>query len=72
VLENARRVVAIELLAAVGALRWRLEEDPSTRLGRGAAEAMPRIEAAIAGGRVPAEQIEAIARLIADGGLEGL
>jgi histidine ammonia-lyase len=70
--ENSRRVVAIELLCAARALRFRLGEEPGVTLGRGAAAALPRVEAALVGTRVPSEQIEAVARLIADHALEGL
>lgn len=70
VVENSRRVVAIELLAAAHALRFRLAEDPSTLLGPGAAAALPKVEAAIAGCEVPSEEIEALAALIGAGGLE--
>lgn len=72
VVENARRVVAIELLAAARALRFRQEETPGVRLGAGASEALPRLWEAVAGCEVPSEEIEALASLVAAGGLEGL
>lgn len=72
--ENSRRVVAIELLCAANALRFRLGEPSAAgvTLGAGAAVALGRVEAALEGTRVPGEQIEAVARLISDGALEGL
>lgn len=71
-LENSRRVVAIELLSAAHALRFRLAEDSGARLGQGATFAVERVEAAIQGRRVPSEQIEAVSALVAAGGLEDL
>lgn len=70
--DNSRRVVAIELLSAASALRFRLSEEPTARLGAGARAAIERVEAAIADKRVASEQIEALAVLVADGGLEDL
>ncbi len=70
VLDNTRRVVAIELLCSAQALQFRLDEDPTVRLGAGAAAALPRIHAV--GGEVMSDRIEAVARLIAGGGLEDL
>jgi histidine ammonia-lyase len=58
--DNTARVVAIELLCAARALRFRLDEDPGAALGAGAARALPILEQAVAGHRAPAEQIEAI------------
>jgi histidine ammonia-lyase len=69
---NARRVVAIELLCAARALRFREAETPNTRLGRGAIAALPVVEQAIVDARVPSEQIEAVAVAIAAGAFEGL
>jgi histidine ammonia-lyase len=71
-LENSRRVVAIELLSAARALRFRLSEEPGVRLGAGAAVAIERVEAALVGTRVASEQIEALAALVAQGGLEDI
>lgn len=71
-LENSRRVVAIELLSAARALRFRLSEDPDARLGAGATVAIERVEAVVAGHRVASDQIEAVASLVATGGLEDL
>lgn len=68
VVENTRRVVAIELVSAAEALRFRLGEDPSVRLGAGSRAALERIP----GGEVFTDRIEATARLVAEGGLEDL
>ena len=69
VVQNSRRVVAVELLCAARALHFRQQEDPSVRLGVGAAWAMERL-AKLPEEGVASEQIEAIARLIEEG-LEG-
>ena len=69
VLENSRRVVAIELLCAARALSFRKSEDADVQLGEGARWALPRIEKA-AQSPIPSEQIEAIAAEIASGRLE--
>jgi histidine ammonia-lyase len=61
VVANAQRVVAIELICAAKALRFRLGEAVGVTLGRGASEALPQIEAAIAGLEAPGEQIESVA-----------
>jgi len=68
VVENTRRVVAIELVSAAEALRFRLREDPGVRLGAGAAAALARIP----GGEVFTDRIEATALMVAEGGLEDL
>jgi histidine ammonia-lyase len=47
VLVNARRVVAIELLGAVQALRFRREEDPSLVLGAGTVLALASAQEAL-------------------------
>ncbi len=62
---NSRCVVAIELLCAAAALRFRLAEDTGTRLGVGAAAVLPAIERVVSGARTPAEQIEAVLGWIA-------
>ena len=67
VVQNSRRVVAIELLCASRALRMRLEEAPGVRLGAGAEAALPLVEALVAGAEVPGEAIERIACRIAAG-----
>ncbi|MFZ5482578.1 MAG: HAL/PAL/TAL family ammonia-lyase [Myxococcota bacterium] len=69
VVENSRRVVAIELLCAARALRFRLAEDPKTRLGAGTGPALEQVERAVEGKAVASEQIEAVAAVIAHGGL---
>lgn len=58
-MENTRRVVAIELLSAARALRYRLDEDPSVVLGAGSADMLPRLAPILDGGLVPGEEIEA-------------
>jgi histidine ammonia-lyase len=77
VVENSRRVVAIELLCAAAALRYRQAEDPGTPLGHGSARALPRIDAALAPLErsewvTPGAQIEALAAAIAAGAFEGV
>jgi histidine ammonia-lyase len=69
--ENSRRVVAIELLCAARALRFRLGEG-AAQLGAGSVVALERVERAIVDKRVATDQIEALATLVADGGLEGM
>ncbi|HNC95739.1 MAG TPA: aromatic amino acid lyase, partial [Myxococcota bacterium] len=69
VVQNSRRVVAVELLCAARALHFRQQEDAGVRLGVGAAWAMERL-AKLPEEGVASEQIEAIARLIEEG-LEG-
>lgn len=66
VVDNARRVVAIELLCAARALRFRAET-LAGRFGAGAEANLPTILAGIDGHEVVGEQIEAIAQLIHDG-----
>jgi histidine ammonia-lyase len=71
VVENTRRVVAIELLCAAEALRYRQAEDPAVRLGAGAQVALPRVHAALEGvDPTPSARIEALARAIAEGAFE--
>ncbi len=67
VVQNSRRVVAIELLCAARALRLRLEEADGVRLGEGSEEAMPLVESLAAESDVAGEAIEAIAARIALG-----
>ena len=70
VIENARRVVAIELLGAVQALRFRLEEDSSVVLGDGTCRALASAAAVLdaldeeKGCPTPSEQIECLAELL--------
>jgi histidine ammonia-lyase len=71
VVENTRRVVAIELLCASEALRYRQAEDPGVRLGVGTRAALPRVHAALEGvDGTPSARIEALARAIAEGAFE--
>jgi histidine ammonia-lyase len=71
VVENTRRVVAIELLCAAEALRYRQAEDPAVRLGVGTQAALPRVHAALEGvDPTPSARIEALARAIAEGAFE--
>ena len=70
VVQNSRRVVAIELLCAAEALRYRLSEAPGVRLGVGSAFGLAAVDAVLASlpsGSVAGEQIEAIASAIARG-----
>lgn len=70
VVQNSRRVIAIELLCAAEALRYRLAEAPGVRLGAGSAAGLLAVDAALAGlppNSVAGEQIEAIAAAIAQG-----
>lgn len=64
-LENSRRVVAIELLSAARALRYRLAEDPSITLGAGSAAMMPQLAPILDAGLIPGEEIEACVRVLA-------
>jgi histidine ammonia-lyase len=70
--DNSRRVVAIELLCAARALRFRLSEDPAATLGAGASVALGEVESAIVDRRVASEQIEAVAERIRLGAFEGI
>jgi histidine ammonia-lyase len=77
VVDNARRVVAIELLCAASALRFRQGEEPGTPLGQGTREALVRVDRVLAPLEraehvVPSEQIEALAEAIAGGVFEGV
>lgn len=82
VLENARRVVAIELQGAVRALEYRQSQNRGVALGVGTAEGLSRAAAVLHGlgsGATPSEEIEALTTWIKDGGhqaavagLEGL
>jgi histidine ammonia-lyase len=65
VIENTRRVIAIEVLCAARALRYRLHEEPGDALGAGARAALPRVESCVAGWDTPGEQVEAIAAAMA-------
>jgi histidine ammonia-lyase len=69
---NTRRVVAIELMCAARALRYRESENAGERLGAGAAAALPLVEEAIGTHRAPSDQIEAVSAAIARGAFEGI
>ncbi len=69
VVDNSRRVVAIELLAAASALRYRLGEGPVS-LGRGTAPALERVESIARAHEVASDAIEAVAERIAAGDFE--
>ena len=64
-LQNSRLVVAIELLSAARALRFRLGEHPGVTLGAGSAAMLPRLAPILDAGLTPGEEIEACAALIA-------
>jgi histidine ammonia-lyase len=76
VVTNSRRVVAIELLGAVQALDFRLEEDPSVVLGTGTGVALERVRGVLGGlgpDATPSARIEALHSLLFEGGLmEGM
>ena len=57
----AQRVVDIELMAAEHALRWRLEEEPGLRLGRGTAVAHEHLSGILYGSDVPSDALAAVA-----------
>ncbi|MDP6934432.1 MAG: histidine ammonia-lyase, partial [Myxococcota bacterium] len=66
IVENARRVVAIELLGAASALAFRREESPEARLGIGTHAALEQVENVLATldqGATPSEQIAALVDL---------
>jgi histidine ammonia-lyase len=74
VLDNLRRIVAIELWSAAHALSFRREEQPGLRLGAGTAAALACVEGAIAhlgADAVPADHIAAVESLLRDDGLLG-
>jgi histidine ammonia-lyase len=67
VVENSRRVVAVELLGAAWALIWRREQDPHVRLGRGTEPALERVRSALTGldpAECPSDSIETLDALI--------
>jgi len=73
VLDNARRVVAIELLGAANALRYRVEEEGEGCLGAGSAEGLRWVEArlaALGAEPLPGDQIEDLALGLAEGGFQ--
>ncbi len=72
VVDNTHHIVAIELLAAAKGLWSRLTKDPSAKLGVGTAAALDAVEAALGGRRTseaPADDIEALGRIVRDGSL---
>lgn len=78
VVENTRRVVAIELLCAAQALRFRRGEDSAVCLGVGAAAALPLVEETLAAAQArtptltPGARIEALAAAIARGDFDAV
>lgn len=75
VVDNSRRVVAIELLAASRALQFRLSADPGCRLGAGTAEALDAIKTAlshVSATATPGERIECLAQWIDAGAHLGI
>lgn len=70
VVENATRVVAIELLCAARALAWRRAEDPAVVFGAGTAAAFDRVFLAIGTGSADlSSDIERITCILRDGSL---
>ena len=82
VLENARRVIAIEMQGAVRALEFRKMETPNIALGAGTAEGLHRaaqVLHSLGKGTTPSDEIEALTEWVRSGahrsvvsGLEGL
>ena len=71
VVANARNVVAIELLGAVRALRFRQQETPGIRLGAGTKEGLERASQvldALGSDATPSERIEALSAWVRDAG----
>ena len=63
VIENARRVIAIEMQGAVRALKFRTEESPGVQLGQGTEKGLMRASAvldALDENRTPSDEIEAL------------
>ncbi len=58
-LQNSRRVVAIELLSAARALRYRIEAEPGLKLGVGSRDMLPRLAHLLDPRLTPGEAIEA-------------
>jgi len=71
VVRNARKVVAIELLAAASGIRWRRTHEGPVTLAKGTAAALAVVEAALGpnGKGAPAEEIVALDQILADGSL---
>jgi histidine ammonia-lyase len=70
VVENSSTVIAIELLCAARALRYRREVDPQVALGRGSAAAFAVLDA-LPDADVPSEAVQAVQAVINDGSLMG-
>ena len=60
-------MVAIELISAARALRYRLAEDPTIVLGAGSAAMLPRLAPILDAGGTPGEEIEACVAAILQG-----
>ena len=75
VVEHVERILAIELLCAARALDLRLAAVPDTTPGAGVAAAHAAVRAVVPpwdGDREPGPDLEAVTRLVRDGGLAGL
>jgi histidine ammonia-lyase len=75
VVENSRRVVAIELLGAVRALEFRIAETPGLRLGAGTAEGLRRAAEVLdnlTDNATPSEAIEILSVWLQSGGHLGV
>ena len=68
-LTTVRRVIAIEAMSAAHALRWRLEQEPDTRLGRGTRAAYDAVISVLSDEGTPSARIAAVEQAIADGRL---
>lgn len=72
IVDNSRKVVAIELHAAATALRHRLDEEPGTRLGAGTTVALALVESIVAdAGELPSDVIAALDAAVLDGRILG-
>jgi histidine ammonia-lyase len=71
VLDNVRRIIAIELYGAAAALSFRRAAQPQLRLGAGTGPALRTVEATLAGLQdpVPSEAIAALEALLRGDGL---
>lgn len=67
VLHSARRVIAVEMMSAAKALRWRLENEPSTVLGNGTAAAYDCVVTGQTAGMTPSKRIAFVESLLASG-----
>ena len=75
VVENARNVIAIEMLGASRALLFRRAEDPATAFGSGTAMAMSRIDGILdelGDSAIPSHQIAALSEWILQEGHHGV